>query len=198
MSGAFYLGKRRSETVSPLISYSPRFPPPHPKRTERWLQVDARCSDFFFLSILIFRIYSGLMGVHLIHSMGAAQRGRQNVNMDGQGREGKGGGEEIRPICFFETYKKHRERSSLINRNKQKTQLLPPHPSLPMHKSLCLASLPVCDWRSQRLWQQQNVSKLSLKQGENMLWDHLRLLLPEGAHVSPRLLAYCYYFRNVP
>lgn len=177
-------------------------PPLSPPPTQRELKDDCRLMHtvliFFFLSILIFRIYSGLMGVHLIHSMGAAQRGRQNVNMDGQGREGKGGGEEIRPICFFETYKKHRERSSLINRNKQKTQLLPPHPSLPMHKYLCLASLLVCDWRSQRLWQQQNVSKLSLKQGKNMLWDHLRLLLPEGAHVSPRLLAYCYYFRNVP
>lgn len=32
------------------------------------------------------------MGVHLIRSMGAAQRRMQNVNQDGQKREGKKGG----------------------------------------------------------------------------------------------------------
>jgi len=53
MSGAFYLGKRRSETVSPLISYSPPFPLP----TQRELKDDCRLMHavlIFFSSQFLF------------------------------------------------------------------------------------------------------------------------------------------------
>lgn len=59
------------------------------------MQVDSHCSDFF-LSVLIFRFYPGLMGVHLTHSMGAAQSGVPNVNQDGQGRKGGKGKDAVK------------------------------------------------------------------------------------------------------
>lgn len=41
------------------------------------------------------------MGVHLIRSMGAAQRRMQNVNQDGQRREGKKGKGEMKKFILF-------------------------------------------------------------------------------------------------
>lgn len=66
------------------------------------MQVDSHCSDFF-LSVLIFRFYSGLMGVHLTHSMGAVQSRVPNVNQDGQGRKGRKGKDTVKKFCLFAT-----------------------------------------------------------------------------------------------
>lgn len=121
------------------------FPPV--KRTERWLQVDSRCSDFLSpLSILIFRICPGLMGVHLLHSMGAARSWMQNGNEDRQGR--KGGKEEVQVLTvqFFATRLRHKDCLQAL--------LIPPyHPSLPVHKQnqllLHLVWFLFCDWGTQ-------------------------------------------------
>lgn len=102
MSESFYLGKRRSETVSLLISSF--FSPLGEQKDDCRLM---HTSDFF-LSILIFRIHPGLMGVHLIRSMGAAQRRMQNVNQDGQKREGKKGG--MKKFILLASFKHVRSR----------------------------------------------------------------------------------------
>lgn len=188
MSESFYLGKRRSETVSLLISSF--FSPLREQKDDCRLM---HTSDFF-LSILIFRTYPGLMGVHLIRSMGAAQRRMQNVNQDGQrreGKKGKGRDEEVYPVCLFGTCKKHRVRFSKKAPQNTNIAVSPPlfaHAQIKLTTSLpCLISglrLKNLGDVTARKWEQAE----SQTRREFALRPFKNLFPPKGARISSRLL----------
>lgn len=143
---------------------------------------------FFFPSILIFRIYLGLMGAHRIHSMGAAWSRMQNVNRDGQGRKGGKGAEQ--KFCLFASLEYIRGiEKDFLSKNPiapSPTQLCPC-----TNKTNLFSTLPDFCFVTEELGGCDS-KEMGAADSQIRRWFTLRpfqmLFFPEGALISPRLL----------
>lgn len=146
---------------------------------------------FFFLSILIFRIYPGLMRVRLILYGSSMEQNTKCESVWAGKKEGKGSGIEVLPVVWLcAICKRHTERFSLI---KLHCSLPTPLCSCTNETNLFSASSDLSDFSEDvaaRKWEQAE------SQSDYLLWDHSRSgSLSKG--FSLHLACYYYYFRSV-